>query len=240
GLNETVPIGFGIIRPMTPICTSYGESLDDEQLANLLPDLWSAALDRGFKLSLKPKRAFVYCSAFLNSSYVIDTSADVYKCSGLVGLPSHRIGHIDDNGDLTGATEVYGRWMQRDPLTQDACRSCVSLPVCGGGCGGTTATVYGTYEAFDCFDRARDMVDKRIMLHLRSSFPDRFGDLKMSFKFLNFDGPAPRPSNPDPLVKFTADGPISRYRDTRVQSSSLVVLQDRPMRAGCTRTGGCS
>jgi len=178
GMNSQIPIGFGIIRPMTQASESYEYSLDDQVLTNTLPKLWEKALARDFQISLKPKRAFVYCSSFLDSAYIIDTLGDVYKCSGLVGLPEHRIGMIKKDGKFKNIGDVFDQWMQRDPINHKDCRECMCLPICGGGCGATCTTMYDNYHAVDCFDRSRQIVAKRVALYLKSTYPDLFTNVE--------------------------------------------------------------
>jgi uncharacterized protein len=171
GLSD-VPIYFGIIRPMSRVCESYSHCIGDAQLESVLPSLWEMALDRGFTIPLKPQSNLIGCGMQGTSSFTIDPQGHLYKCVTMVGYPEQRIGTIGEGGRVPLWNPVYYRWMSRDPLSFDQCRTCPYFPLCGGGCPMIAYAHHGTYDRGGCFETKR-VLSQQLALYLQQKYPGR-------------------------------------------------------------------
>ena len=52
--------------------------------------------------------------------------------------------------------------MTRNPYDIKECRSCVYLPVCGGGCAGISYSHYGKYNKPGCY-KVKSVFEKQIL-----------------------------------------------------------------------------
>lgn len=168
-----IPIGFGFIRPMTNSCKHYPGNTNNQELNDLIPYLYKEAIKLGAKISLKPKTRYIYCSGQADSSYVIDPNLDVYKCAGLQGNIEHRIGVLNQEGELEKQSKVYDDWMKRNPFENKNCLKCKTLPICGGGCGATAFVASGKYKSNDCFGFGEKLVKKEILMHVEKISKDK-------------------------------------------------------------------
>lgn len=172
GLN-TIPIYFGIIRPMSSVCESYTPScMQTSEIKSTIPDLWKIALEKGFDIPLKPFTNLVGCGMQSNSSYTIDPEGHVYKCVTGVGYPDKRIGTIDETGTIPAWNSVYYEWMARNPLQFPGCRVCTFFPLCGGGCPMIAYARHGTYETGGCFETKHVLKDQ-LKLYLKQKYPEK-------------------------------------------------------------------
>jgi uncharacterized protein len=75
------------------------------------------------------------CSAIMDNFMAIDPKGDIYKCIAAPNYTEHRLGTLDENGDLTDMNfEAYCKWALRDPLQIAECVECKFAPICAGGC----------------------------------------------------------------------------------------------------------
>lgn len=66
-------------------------------------------------------------------------------CQGYVGSPGkHEIGTVHDSSLDLNLSPVVEEWSRRSPLMMDACRGCVALAVCGGGCPRNAESLHGS------------------------------------------------------------------------------------------------
>ncbi|MFH0798125.1 MAG: radical SAM protein [Candidatus Woesearchaeota archaeon] len=174
GLSD-VPIGFSFIRNMTHACGGYKDAVDDSDPNRWLPSLWKAASDMGFRFVMKPDASYLYCSAFKNSSFIIDVDCSVYKCAGLQGIREHSVGTINDKGYLDSMGYRYYEFMDRDPLRISPCKDCQVLPVCGCGCAAYSYTKFGSYHHPNCFDRNIVLTKERMKIYLMKKLGEKSG-----------------------------------------------------------------
>lgn len=171
GLDE-YPVDFYPLQAMSPSSANYEHAVMDEDLNEILPILWRKAVTRGFKVSLKPRASFLYCSAFTESAYIVDYRGDVYKCAIRQSYPENKAGILDDSGAMTEKTAEYDDWMNRDPFTIPQCKVCKLMPICSGGCAGAAKEKYGTFHVSNCMDVNDYLVGERLLLHLATLYPD--------------------------------------------------------------------
>lgn len=169
-----ISIYFGIVRAFSPVCESYAPScMQDSHIREVIPHLWRTALQKGFDVPLKPLRNLVGCGMQSNSSYTIDPEGRVYKCVTSVGDEDQCIGVITEEGDIPVWNPVYYRWMSRNPLEVQGCRTCVFFPVCGGGCPMIAYARHGTYERGGCFE-TKSVLKDQLMLYVEQTYPEKF------------------------------------------------------------------
>ena len=160
---ECCSIDFGIVKGDTPSCVSYtGNCFLEEELGKVLEPLWKKANELGFNISISPMKRNMFCGLFSDSSFTITPNGDVYKCWDFVNIEKHRIGRIGEGGQFTDTTNAYYQWMTRNPYDIKECRSCVYLPVCGGGCAGISYSHYGKYNKPGCY-KVKSVFEKQIL-----------------------------------------------------------------------------
>ncbi|MNK78569.1 hypothetical protein D3C87_982040 [compost metagenome] len=161
GLSEC-HIDFGIVRGSTAACSSYsGHCFSEEELGEILDQLWNVAALHGFHMSTKPFRKWMYCGLYGDSSYTIAPNGQVYKCWEHVGEEKHMIGRLDEDGALADLKYAFYDWMSRNPLETASCKACVYLPACGGGCGVVSYNEHGSYHEKGCF-KTRGVLEKQV------------------------------------------------------------------------------
>jgi uncharacterized protein len=133
--------GFeGIHVNFSPIskdaCYTEMELETEEVHLASLARLSKMAHDQGFKTDPIYIHNFVdRCSVIFDNFFAIDPKGDVYKCMAAPNYTEHRLGTIDENGNLTNINyEAYCKWTLRDPLRNEECIKCKFSPICGGGC----------------------------------------------------------------------------------------------------------
>jgi len=141
---------FCYITAFTEACDAYkNHVIPDTKLFSVMPELWRAAHERGFRLDIRPSPQALPCSSIADGSYIIDPFGDVYKCWELVGQKKHVVGTLSDNGVFT-KTAVYGDVLKRDPTMIDQCSRHIFLPSCAGGCVCKASWLHNTYHAAGC------------------------------------------------------------------------------------------
>lgn len=159
-------VDFGIVRGETAGCSSYtGNCFNDNEVGDVLYDLWNFANKQGFEHNIRPVRKTMYCGLYSNNQFTIAPNCDVYKCWEHVGEEKHLMGKIDNYGNLTNLTYAFYDWMSMDPLKNRECSNCVYLPVCGGGCGVLSYNKTGSYHSSGCF-KVKGTVEKQILKYV--------------------------------------------------------------------------
>ena len=74
----------------------------------------------------------VNCGAEHMNSYVIDDMGDVYKCWNSVGYESDRMFNLRNREELNPI--IISKYLGRDPFSEEECKECPYIPICGGGC----------------------------------------------------------------------------------------------------------
>jgi len=88
----SMPIGFGIIREMTEGCKNNKNVIKQKDLPRILKFLYKQAISKKLKLEIDPRFGYLYCSAFAESTYVVDPQGKLYKCAGLQGRKENQFG----------------------------------------------------------------------------------------------------------------------------------------------------
>lgn len=71
------------------------------------------------------------CTAVRVNELVVGSRGELYKCWDSVGNSHEVIGHLRDWRD---PNDRVLKWLRYDPFTDEACRGCIALPTCMGGC----------------------------------------------------------------------------------------------------------
>lgn len=94
------------------------------------------------------------CSAIMDNFMAIDPKGDVYKCIAAPNYTEHRLGTLDENGDLTDMNfEAYCKWALRDPLQIEECVECKFAPICAGGCALAAYAKHGDINTPGCEEK---------------------------------------------------------------------------------------
>ena len=159
-------VDFGIVRGGTSACSGYSiNCFSENEIGEVLYDLWNYAEKQGFKYNIRPMRRFVYCGLYGDSQYTIAPNCDVYKCWEHVGQKEHLMGKLNEKGNFVNITSAFFDWMSVDPLKNDECKECVYLPSCGGGCGVVSYNETGTYHSKGCF-KVKGTVEKQVVKYV--------------------------------------------------------------------------
>ncbi|MDU7535568.1 MAG: radical SAM protein [Peptostreptococcaceae bacterium] len=167
GLTD-VRIDFGIVKINKDACNSYsGQCFLEEDLGNVLEELWSILEKNGFKVYEKPFKKYTFCGLYGDAAFTITPNGDLYKCWEHVGNERHRIGKINNDGNVSETFAAYFEWMSRNPLNIEECKECVYLPACGGGCTSISFNNNGTYNAPGCY-KTKGVVEKQLKHYIKS------------------------------------------------------------------------
>ncbi len=159
--------------PIRDVC--YGEIEREIKEIDAVPLtlLSRKACDMGFESN----PLFVYnyadrCFSRSDSHLVLDPLGNIFKCSSAVYHKEHRIGTIDESGNLANMNyEAYCAWTLRDPMLFKKCTACKLVPLCAGGC---AMIAYGRHGSVTFSACDKEMVEKTIRTFLMSEFPDLF------------------------------------------------------------------
>jgi uncharacterized protein len=129
--------------------------------------------DKGFKTNPLHIHNFVQgCGALHDNFFTIDPKGDIYKCYAAPYYSEHRLGTIDENGELIHINyDAYCKWTLRDPLRIEECRTCTFSPVCGGGCALAAYKRKGDINAPGC---AEKNVGEIIRMYIMQNCPELF------------------------------------------------------------------
>lgn len=159
-------LDFGIVRGSTDACSSYSDNcFAEEELGDILDDLWKAAEECGFKRNIRPFRRWMYCGLYSDAAFTVAPNGDIYKCWEQVGEEIHKIGELSEEGLIKNIQYAYFDWMTRNPVDTPECKNCVYLPACGGGCGVISYAETGTYHGKGCF-KTRGILEKSVSAYM--------------------------------------------------------------------------
>lgn len=112
------------------------------------------------------------CSALSDSYLTVDPKGDVYKCLATPNYEEHKIGTIDEDGNLIHTNyKAYVDWTLRDPLCIPECRDCIFSPLCAGGCALAAYRMHGSLNTPGCKDKNLGGV---IRSYLMVNYPELF------------------------------------------------------------------
>jgi len=116
-------------------CYQQVESTTAELKPSELVQICKLAHDKGFKTDPLTIYKYVECIAMIDNFLAVDPKGDVYKCIAACNFPEHRVGTIDEDGNLINMNyQAYCTWVLRSPLLFKECTSCTFSPICGSGC----------------------------------------------------------------------------------------------------------
>jgi uncharacterized protein len=138
-----------------------------------LTRLFTLAHQKGFKTNPITIHNFVEgCSALLDNFLAVDPQGDVYKCIAAPNYKEHKLGTLDDNGDLADMNySNYCAWTLRDPLQIKECIECKFSPICGGGCALAAYANHGSINAPGC---EKEEVGEIVRTYIMLKFPELF------------------------------------------------------------------
>jgi len=159
---QSLPIAFSPVLPVTNVCQDYAPLCLSEREMVLFRDLERLAKNKGFYVSPRSgeRRSYLYCDIYRKSNYTIDPFGDVYKCWNFVGQKEHRIGVINELGEME-IEDSYWDIMSRDPSQIKECSNCKILPLCHGGCLSRAYFRFNSYYARGCYGEGlliKDMI----------------------------------------------------------------------------------
>ena len=145
-----IRLGFCLIGK--EICYTAMELESEEITPVELAHLSKRAHDMGFKTNpLYINNFMEVCSAIADNYLAVDPKGDVYKCLAAPNYPEHRLGTIDDAGDLIDMNrDAYCKWTLRDPLVIKECVTCKFAPICAGGCALNAYSKHGDINTPGC------------------------------------------------------------------------------------------
>ena len=159
-------VDFGIVRNPTNVCSAFsGCSITDEDIGDVLNDLWGFAENEGFFYRIQPMRKHIYCGLYSDNNYSVSPECDIYKCWEHVGHKEHLMGNLDEKGNLVNIQYALYDWMSNNPLSNSDCYECVYLPACGGGCGVTSYNETKSYHSTGCF-KIKGVVEKQVLKYI--------------------------------------------------------------------------
>lgn len=176
-VNEMRSLGFennfyfGFINNRTQHCRDWS-CLTLDELWRELPKLASMAMEKGVKYyNIRPKHQPHPCGSTSYSSFVIDPFGDLYKCWEFAGQKEHRVGYLDEEGNLIKEYPYYAT-MARDPFSLKKCRDCILLPNCGGGCMAEAFSKHKRYNAPACSQTPK-LISKQLGAYVRLRYEDK-------------------------------------------------------------------
>lgn len=160
-------VDFGIVHGFTESCAAYSSKCFlEEEIGEVLDGLWNYAGTQGFYFDVRPMRRWLYCGLYGDSQYTVTPECDVYKCWEHAGEEEHKIGALDENGELVDIKFAFYDWMSHNPLDNKECENCVYLPSCGGGCAMVSYAKSRTYHSPGCF-KIKGVIEKQICEYVR-------------------------------------------------------------------------
>ncbi len=131
------------------------------------------AYDMGFRTNpIKIHNFIEGCSAISDNFLAVDPKGDIYKCIAAPNYTEHRLGTLDENGDLIIMNyEAYCAWTLRDPLLIEECVKCTFAPMCAGGCALSAYAKHGSITSPGCEGEELGEI-MRVFIMLK--FPDLF------------------------------------------------------------------
>ncbi len=93
--------------------------------------------DRMMRKAHAFKNASVYpfdCHAAGGNQIIVTPEGKVGICQGLMYAGKYVVTDVYDDSFLPEQNEIYIEWSKRSPLNMDACKDCIALGICGGGC----------------------------------------------------------------------------------------------------------
>lgn len=130
------------------MCRWHRKCIPSSEIANVMPEIRSAA--RALKISLDdpPSSPAEECLALRTSYFTIDPLLRLFRC-GNISNEKYAVGKLDKNG-YPRFNSLNIDFLSRDPLLFHQCRTCELLPVCPGGCGVQALYNEGTTHKMLC------------------------------------------------------------------------------------------
>lgn len=139
-------------------------SLPERDLKGLFIPIWSQLLKLNFNFNTRLIRVNLFCGAYAENFFTIDTDGKIYKCWDLVGNDNFCVGDINDKEELIRQVKYIG-WITRDDEGLNKCKECKYFPVCGGGCASVSYERYNDINREACFENKWLYHDQVIFNH---------------------------------------------------------------------------
>lgn len=110
----------------------------------------------------RPLRKWTYCGLNNDNNFTIEPNGDVYKCWEHTGIETHKIGSLNEEGNIDNISFAYYDWMTKNPLEIEACSKCVYLPACGGGCSSKSFNDTGEYAREGCH-KIKGVIEEQVL-----------------------------------------------------------------------------
>lgn len=142
------------------------------ELPQILPKIWSKAMEKGFKVDAF--EGTFHENTARRLQYIVGIYGDVYKSCGGVGSGKKElsIGNLDANGRLV-YNFVYYQYMAYDLFSDPECKDCNVLPICQGkihplGYGDDGMMYKGDCSSF------KELLKGTLVVHLLQTYPEKF------------------------------------------------------------------
>lgn len=112
------------------------------------------------------------CEYLQEGKYVIDPSANIYKCPTSAGHEKFKVGTITTNGKYIFNSTYYSI-MTKNPTLIDPCKDCYFLPICSGPCPITAYDATGSYKEGWC-GQTKNLLTQSLITHFKFVFSDRY------------------------------------------------------------------
>ncbi|GAB6190216.1 radical SAM/SPASM domain Clo7bot peptide maturase [Marinitoga arctica] len=162
-------VDFGIVRAGSEFNFEYSNNcfIQEEEISNILNKLREHAKKIGFIINVRPIRKWMFCGLNSDYNFTISPLGDIYKCWEHVGDSKHKLGKLNDNGEIENIQYTFFDWMARNPTKILECRECIYLPVCGGGCGAISYEKHNSYHKSGCF-KIKGNIENEVLMYLKS------------------------------------------------------------------------
>ena len=163
-LNKKVKLYFSPVISHEGTCQSVSEAcLLTEEFSKWEMELINHADSLGFEMGkLYPSNlGGSVCTAVNNSSFVIDSEGDLFKCWNEVGKKQLRVGNITEG--LTNAAR-YVEWVEWQ--FPDKCNECSIFPLCKGRC----PDMSRNGEDFECNQLKYNIVERLLRYYKIKTF----------------------------------------------------------------------
>jgi uncharacterized protein len=153
-------------------CYQQVESTTAELKPSELVRICQLAHDKGFETDPLTIYRYVECIAMIDNFLAVDPTGDVYKCIAACNFPEHRVGTLNEDGELINMNhQVYCTWVLRNPLLFEECRTCKFSPICGSGCALAAYCDTGDLNSPSC--KEKDMGEV-VRTYVKVNYPQLF------------------------------------------------------------------
>lgn len=143
-------ISFNPVSSVFPSCKWYDYCARDENGLHMHYQLIDEAQAMGFNVDQPEKPFLNVCHAQKISYFTIDPYLRLFKCFILAPHEKHAVGVIRPERSAPSFNYLNIDFLSRDPLLFEECKTCILVPLCGGGCPAQALETEGTTHRKVC------------------------------------------------------------------------------------------